>query len=169
MRSFSKDLVSIDDDRPRTTDLAAYDFLGGVDEGQVPRLTSASLKKPPPTPMGRYCEFARRGSSRSTSAPSQPRSFVSCASLSGHSNQQRRPDRMSAAKCQPCGGLPATTGSCRCPPVTQRALPNFCIRLLTSMYRGMSTLDDGRHLGVCGPAWVEVGQFFDGTRPRSLT
>ncbi|MDO9611698.1 MAG: hypothetical protein Q7J33_07650, partial [Serpentinimonas sp.] len=22
---------------------------------------------------------------------------------------------------------------------------------------------------ACGPAWVEVGQFFDGTRPRSLT
>jgi hypothetical protein len=37
MQSFSRDLAPIDDGHPRTTAVAAYDFLGGVGEGQVPR------------------------------------------------------------------------------------------------------------------------------------
>jgi hypothetical protein len=36
MRSFSRDLAPIDDDHPRTTGVAAYDFLYGGGEGQVP-------------------------------------------------------------------------------------------------------------------------------------
>jgi hypothetical protein len=57
MQSFSRDLAPIDDGNPRTTAVAAHDFLGGVGGGQVPRLTSPSLKQPPPTPMGRKLTF----------------------------------------------------------------------------------------------------------------
>lgn len=52
MQSFSRDPVPVDGCQPRTTAVAVADFLGGLNEGQVPRYTGRSLGKPPPAAMG---------------------------------------------------------------------------------------------------------------------
>ena len=53
MESFSRDPVPVDGCQPRTTAVAVADFLGGLNEGQVPSNTGRSVRKPPPAAMGR--------------------------------------------------------------------------------------------------------------------
>jgi len=53
MPPFGHKIEAIVSSHTRTTDATITDFLDGVDEGQVPRYTGRSPRKPPPAPMGR--------------------------------------------------------------------------------------------------------------------
>jgi hypothetical protein len=67
MQTFGLEIVAIVGRRARTTAVAITDFRGGVRERQVPKWTGRSLVKPPPAPMGRQCQLATLGCSRSAS------------------------------------------------------------------------------------------------------
>jgi hypothetical protein len=67
MQTFGLEIVAIVGRRARTTAVAITDFRGGVCERQVPKWTGRSLVKPPPAPMGRQCQLATLGCSRSAS------------------------------------------------------------------------------------------------------
>jgi hypothetical protein len=71
MQPLRRELVAVVGRQARTTAIANSDLLDGFGEGQVPRWTGRSPRKPSQAPSGRERQFATFGFSRSVAILSQ--------------------------------------------------------------------------------------------------